>query len=389
MVFDIQSPNYVPKSYEDIFNALLIKALAWGLLSDDTNFESYVNQTMDIENTMIIDFSVISLILSYVYNDVTRVKNALDPDSSTGTDLDNILKLYLDRILPSYAVGTVNIDFGGPAGIDFTIPAGTVLQTQGDRIVQFVSTPASILVTSTMDSVDVDVRCTEYGPVGNVLAHDIDLIVSPMPVDCTVDNFLNFTGGSDYEDDDHYKGRGRVWKYSLVKGTYDSYKDALNSIPAVTGWNLDRWWRGYGTTKVVIDPPTNPVIALVTAAIELVKAVDEDITISPVELVTIDTSIIANVTIDETVAVPQSIKDDIAANIKFYTTAYINGGLNADGTVKNGLTIGDDYIPFLNDAYVLSQESRLKNVEVLYPTDPITIGQDQRAVAGEITVEVV
>jgi uncharacterized phage protein gp47/JayE len=385
MAFDIISPNYNSKSYQDIFTKLLEMGYAKELLSDDTHFLEYVEQTKDIENTMILDLSVMALMLSYVYMDLTKAYNSMDIDKATGYELDKLLKILITRYLPDYAIGEVTFGLNEALPDNIYIASGTRVTTSGERPVVYVTTESKTLIAG-QTAINIPVRCLELGTIGNIPAHDIDTVTSPLIGVDTVDNELRFTGGSDPEADDYYRLRGKQWRYILPKGTYDAFVSALGGVSSVEGFNIHRYWRGYGTTKIVIDPPIQIVLDRVELAIAEVEAVDEDITIVGTELVNINASMILNISIDETLPATQENIDQVTLKVQNAVKTYIDGGNNNDGTIKNGMSIGQDFIPLQACAYVLTQVPELKNIQVINPTSPITISADQKAHSGTIRI---
>lgn len=402
MVYDITSPNYVPKVYIDIFTEMLSLAVSQGLISDDSTFLAQVANNESIENTMILDFSAISQMISYVFTDLTKVHSENDIDQAVGYVLDNQLKIFLSRNLPSFAIGMATFGVNIPKSLDIDIPVGTVVSTSGSVPVGFTTT-ADMILGSGFSTIDIPVECNSIGQIGNILAGDLDTITSPLDQIDTVTNLLNYTGGVNVESDNSYRTRGYVWKFTLRKGNYDAFTDALAGVPSLAGYNLDPWWRGYGTTQIIVDPPITPVINLVSEAINSVAEVDEDISIFGVELVPIDIIEEVEVSLDQTVPYTLEQEQQIQLNIIQYLTAYINGGYNADGTVKIGMGIGQDFIPFLANSYVQTQVPEAKNFVVTYPVDatvPVPIGQtpntgiiaieaNQKAQAGAISISVV
>jgi hypothetical protein len=299
-----------------------------------------------------------------------------------------MFSLFLERLLPNYAVGEAvfSVDVAKPDNI--IIPQGTGIKTKGTRPVNVVSVEDKILVAGETE-VAVSVQCTEIGTVGNILPGELQELESTIAGIDSVTNELRFTGGVNVEDDTYYLQRVRDWFYILPKGTYDAFVFALRSTPSCKGWNLAPLWNKAGTTKVVVDPPLQIVIDRVTENINKVKAADEDITIVGVTLKEIDTSIILDISLDKNLPVTDEMKAQVKAKAEIYATTYIESGYNSDGTARDGMRIAQDFIPQKLNAYLFSQIPELENIENIAPTAPITIGVNERAHVGTLTFTVI
>lgn len=148
-------------------------------------------------------------------------------------------------------------------------------------------------------------------------------------------------------------------------------------------------WDGPGTTRIVIDPPLDIVMIAVESSIDKVKAVDEDITIVPVETVPIDISTVVNVSLNSAVPLSDSEKEAIQFQVLSVIETYINGGYNSDGTPKSDLGIDNDFIPFQMERYIAEQISSVLDISTPYPAAPIPIDGHQKAVMGTADVKVI
>ena len=386
MVYDVSSPNYVPKQYIDIITEILNLAQADNLISDDSSFLQQIANGESIENTMVLDFSKIAQMLALVYDDLTLVHNENDIDEAVGYVLDNRLKLFITRYPPGYAIGMATFYVNTPLNYNIDIPAGTDVGTSQAVPVQFKTTQDMVYLANT-NSIDAPVECTTIGPIGNILAGQLDTIINGITGIDGVTNNLNYTGGANPESDAQYLSRGYMWKFSQRKGNYDAFVDALYGVTALAGYNIQPFWRGYGTTLIIYDPPIPPVYDLVVSAVRSVAEVDEDITIQPVQLVPINVDETVNISLGDTIAYTPDQESQILANCNTYLAAYIDGGYNADGTLKLGMRIGQDFIPFQANAYIMSQVPEVQYFDIIYPqTDAITIGPNQKATMGVINM---
>lgn len=389
MTWNHATLNYIQKTYEDIFLEFLNAAYYQGLLSDNANFLDIVQNDEDIENTIILELSVHALILSYIYEDLTRIKNAQDITLAQNDDLRIAGQIYLSPRPARASVTDIVFEADEPPETNIVIPLGTLAtvnsSTEGGM---FESIAEAELIAGTTE-VTVPFQCTQEGPVGNVDANTITELVHDIDGIDSIYNPSPAVGGVNAEDWESYRNRLYRWNYILEKGTYDAVVDAITSVSAVDGYHIDRWWNGYGSCKIIISPPIQVVLDLVRGAVDRVKAIDEDITIVGVEYISIDTSVVANATLDEVLPVSQTTKDRIKTLIEYYLKVYIDGGTNADGSTQPPLGIGKDFVPFKAGAYLASQIPEIKDLSFSFPTAPVVIEAHQKAIAGTINATVV
>lgn len=347
----------------------------------------YVKSNQDIENVQILDYSVKAMQWVVAYNDLTNVYNAFNLDLAVGVDLDILLAPFLgQRRSASPAITEVTITIDEAQDQDITYPIGTVINSESNSNINF-STIEAVTIFAGQTSVTAAVQCNQTGPQGNVPANDLT-IFSGQGYGATVTNQYPASGGTNIESDDSYRARGYQWKSINVKGTYWSIVDAITSVSAVTGYFIQQFWDGYGSTLIVIDPPLDTVIGLVEAEVDKVKALDEDITIVPVETVEINVDVVVNVNLNSTIQLSLPEEAQIQAQVASAIETYVNGGINQDGTPQHDLGIGNWFIPFLMEKYVAGQVSQIQNMVSLYPTDPVEIASNQKAVIGTVNVSV-
>lgn len=397
MSWDNTTYYYVPKTYEEIWLKMLQTAYAKELLSSDDKFFDYINNDEDIENNIILDYSVHALILSYVYEDITSAYNAMNILLAKGSDLDRIGSIFLVRRPPEQAVGEVTFSCNAPAEENVTIPDGTLVRkpaTEHTDAIVFTTVGQVVLLKGTT-SITVQVRCNIGGKIGNVQPNKITEMVNPIIGINNVTNTSGLAGGRDAESDDSYRKRLLLWKYIQRKGTPDAIEDAVKRVGSVEGYNIEPKWDGYGTTRIIIDPPTETVLGQVRDSINgvgysggIVKAIDEDILVVPVEEVVINVTLMVNVTLDELTPMTEPDKVVLKTKIEQAIVTYIDGGTNWDGSEQDSLGMGNDFIPFLLSVYLKEQFNEIKTVTVSYPSDPITINSHEKAVSGTVIVTV-
>lgn len=387
MTTDLYSIAYEEKSFEDLFLLILQSMYSNGLLSDDSQFESYVANYQDLENTLILHASVYAYILSEVYIDLTRIYRSSNLWEAADTDLDIIGQMFLPRRGVEYAVTEVVYSVENPNTFNVIIPEGSVVESNTHDAILF-QTMSEVILPAGSTSITVGVQCLSPGLGGNVGANTLIRMGTEIDGIDSVTNPTKATGGRDIEGKESYRNRLLNWKYLLESGTYDAIVNAINGVSPVTGFYIHRFWDGRGTTKIIIDPPLSTVIGLVEDALELVKAVDEDYYIVPVELLTIDINMIVNVTLDSSITISQTRKNEIKELAESLVEIYVDGGYNLDGTEREALGIGNDFIPFKCGMYLSTQIAEIKNVTFTSPSTPTTIESHEKAVAGNISIRV-
>jgi hypothetical protein len=366
---------------------LMLAGFSHGLLSSDENFLDYISQSSDIENIAVLEMSVMALIISYIYEDLTAVYNATDIGKANDGDLDALGRMFFSRMPASKAVTDITYSIDTPLGAPILIPQGSKVSDENRNVVFATVEDATLLAGDT--EVTVGAECTEAGTAGNLPADSLTHMVDSISEINDVNNEVGCYGGKPQESDESYRLRLFNWKYILERGTYDAVIQGITSVSSVEGYYIDRYWDGYGSTKIIIDPPLQITIDSVTSALEHWKAVDEPYRIVGVETVPIDVSCVINISLDETIAAMDTTKQSTKTKVEQYIRIYIDGGLNRDGTEKEPLGIGKDFIPFKCGVYLSEQIPEIKDVTFNYPAAPITIQSHQKASANTLDVVVV
>lgn len=385
------SMNYKNRSFNEIFLDMMLDAFNSDILSDDSDFMDYINQNKKIENTTILDISIMAFQLSKLYeNSLDTIYLSNDPNNAYEGDVEMLFKPFIGTRRPAgYAMTDVVFSVDTPATKNVTIPIWAVVGYNMDNGITFKTTQEVTLLQG-QSNVTASVVCTTIGPAGNVPIHTITEIISSIPGIDHVDNPQPSSGGKNKEDVETYRKRGLNWPNTCAKGTKDAVIDAITGVATVLGYALDLYWDGYGSTRIVIDPPTASVLTDVQNAVNLVKAVDEPITVVGVEEVLINTTTAVNVSIDEAIPLSDSQKALIKSKVEQAIKTFIDGGKNlSDNTDRADLGIGTDFIPFQAARYVAEQIPEIKTMEVTFPPGPVTIKPNEKAVAGTITATVV
>lgn len=127
---------------------------------------------------------------------------------------------------------TVTVRFEVNPVENSVIPAGTTMKV-GDDI--FFESSDDTLVTLGMQTVDIEMKCTETGTIGNgFLPGQITSLVTPIPWVSKAYNITTSSGGTDWEDDDTYAERIRQAKeaYSTAgpEGAYEYLAKSANQL---------------------------------------------------------------------------------------------------------------------------------------------------------------
>ena len=381
--------SYTPKTYNEIFLDYLTDAYALGILGNDDNLTTYITANReDIENTIVIELSIHAIRLADFYDQLTVVRNEQNMALANYPGLVILGQMFLgEPRAEDSAITEITFGINAPIADNILIPASTGIRSKtNDSIVFYTYADATLLAGQTW--VKANVRCNMIGPVGNVAADDLTEFIVGTNLDY-VTNQYPATGGVYAEPMESYRMRLLNWKYILPKGTYDAIKNAIENVPSVNSYYIDQYWDGYGSTKIIIDPPLQIVMDMVSNQVDTAKAIDEDILIVPVETVPIDVSCNINISIDQIVAPSETAKESIKILAEQALRTFIDGGINTDGTIQSDLGISTDFVPFEAAMYIATQIKEIKNVTFDFPNEPVTIVSHEKAVSGTITVVVV
>jgi len=158
----------------------------------------------------------------------------------------NARELGVQRQSAVAATGVVTFQRDSAASRDYTIPAGSRVATGGTDGVTFETTE-SVTITSGSNSVDANIRATEDGPVGNVGAGTITVLVDkPTGVDSVTnanptgdpaytltDGQTVQTTGQDREDDPSLRERALESTAIGGAGTAPAVELALENVEEV------------------------------------------------------------------------------------------------------------------------------------------------------------
>lgn len=189
------------------------------------------------------------------------------PQSATGVYLDYLGEfkgLYKNEA--TYSTG--NIQVTGTVGRE--IQAGSIFGTPSTSEKQSIQ--FKILENVTIDSngnAILKAQCTTAGTIGNVAANSITILISRIDGIKSVNNIEAFTGGTDIEDEEHFRARVMAadQEEHLSGSDSDYVKWALEVDGVGSAYPIEEW-NGPGTVKVLIldkngQPATQTLIKTV------------------------------------------------------------------------------------------------------------------------------
>lgn len=385
--------NFKKKTYDEIFLELLTDAYSQGILSSDEKFLNYVANRDDIENFYIMDLSVIALQFVEVYDDLELIYNGLDLSKAKMIDLDNIGKwMGLVRPAAQFAHVEISATLNEPIEEDVIFPVGTkIINNLNNGVNYELIDPINIVAGLT--ETKATARSLVSGYEGRVGSDELTEIENDFESNIirklNITNPKSSTGGRPEATDDEYRELLKKRPYSYKRGTKAAYDEMFRFAEGLRGYYLDPRWDGSGTIRVVVDPNTNFMIQSITDQLsENVVLFDDDVFVTGVTEKKIDVDLTVNVDIDTILPISRPEKDILEYKLANTLKIYINGGELSDGTMYDGAMIGHDFIPHKASVFLDKEHDNLKTLDFIYPTSPITINADEKAVAGNITVKV-
>jgi hypothetical protein len=177
--------------------------------------------------------------------DLNQLEGAADLTSKYGSDLDNFIGMFgIGRSSGTYATSFVTFSRETPSTYDIPIPVNTVVRTgrlqidEGLSELLFQTTSYAVLQAGST-SVEVPVRCSVVGAIGNVAIGQITRFgPSTIPGISQIRNNVVGINGVDPETDDQVKIRFKNTVFRNVAGTIDQYLALAISLPYATRANV-------------------------------------------------------------------------------------------------------------------------------------------------------
>lgn len=117
---------------------------------------------------------------------------------------------------------------------EFTVPIGHLTRVPGSNV-RVYQTTRTVSFPINVDVVDIPVRCTVAGAVGNTPSNTVVEVVDVLGLDLTVTNVSPFLTGVDQENDDDRRNRFRLFIQGLSKGTRIAIEFAARSVTLLDG----------------------------------------------------------------------------------------------------------------------------------------------------------
>jgi uncharacterized phage protein gp47/JayE len=245
----------------------------------------YLNESADTVHARMLEMAPdgVTTIEGDIYWDCTR-PTAEEKSKLEKIQLQNIIKqshpqtatgIYLEyfgefkgvyKNAATYSTG--NIQITGTVGRE--IEAGRLFGTPSTASKQSIQ--FEILENVTIDSdgnATLEAQCTAAGVIGNVEPNTITILISKIDGIKSVTNSYKFTGGTDIEDEEHYRARvmAAEQEENLSGADSDYVKWALEVDGVGSAYPLEEW-NGASTVKVLIldkngQPATQTLIKAV------------------------------------------------------------------------------------------------------------------------------
>ncbi|HBJ2602703.1 TPA: baseplate J/gp47 family protein [Clostridium botulinum] len=234
----------------------------------------------------------------------------------------------------------------------------------------------------------VKAECIKAGTIGNVLKNTITVLIDRINGIESICNEEGFTGGTDLEDEEHYRERVlEEYKNEATSGNNEHYKKWAKEVDGVGYAYVIDEWNGPGTVKVLIldknnKPATRELIDKVQNYIyEIVPKEENRGGKAPIgAIATIDTPITLVIDIKANFKFKEDFNSEIVLNsLKENLSKYLSG-------IPIGGTILYTAIHTIVGSMILTGEGieDFKNLTVNGITENIKL-IDQVAVIGEVT----
>lgn len=188
--------NFIETDAEQINNQLI------------TDFENALGGTLYPADERRIFLQQLAAVIIGLKNDINDSARQNLLKYARGNILDAMGDFYNTPRLPAQkAVVTLRFTLSGAQSVAVTVPKGTRVTPDGEI---YFATTADLVIPSGQTTGDVTAESIEAGAKFNGYAPgQIKNIVDPVPYVASVTNIDTSSGGSDTEDDDHYRDRIR------------------------------------------------------------------------------------------------------------------------------------------------------------------------------------
>lgn len=287
----------------------------------------------------------------------------------------------LPRDAGSEATGFVTFSIPEVQTQDITIPLGTIVVSTDNSL--DYATDSDLVIGVGETSITGSATCLTVGVDGNCPANTITLIEdNSLGVNgLTVNNEDDFTGGTDYEEDDDYRERLLNYLRKDDFGSLPYYTNLGNNVP--------------GVHDVLIAESSNYTAKILVNG--EVKPTPDDVLLSVLEEFTIPDNVIFNHTFE--VDKPDYVTHNLTVNLNMsveledddieeFIRAIVDGGFALVGFEFEGMNIGETltkdrlYESFYIIEYVESVEILENGTEI----SDLTVDEDEVLKLGTVTI---
>ena len=380
--------NYRERQYPEIFEEMLNDSLEKGLISHAEEFKDYIANNQDISNYYVMDKSVIALMIHKLYKSLTSVYESGKVEYAEGEDLDAIGEtLGLPRPQASHAevqvVFTISTILDDPIDIDTGVKVSTASG------IEYV-TLEKIYIPPGYTSTTVTARAVEPGVKSKIVENQITKLVSNLRQNFRVNNPKTSKGGAEAYTDDEYRYLLMNWTKIYIKGSAEAYEYYFANFDGIDSYKIIPNWDRSGTIKCILDPgyPTQLEKAYNDLQNKVTQATEDISLFKPTDH-QIDIYATVNVDIDRITPYSENEKRDISSRVEKSIKTFIDGGYRSNNSYYPGLALGEDFIPHKLAVFLDVEIPELKNINFAYPTEPVTISDEEIGVSNNITIEMV
>jgi uncharacterized phage protein gp47/JayE len=233
--------------------------------------------------------AAMALWLQWLILQVLRTTRA---STSTGADLDSWMADFgLSRLPATAAAGIVTFSRYTPT-VSASIPVGSTIKSVDGSLSFLVSADSTLptyqsssnsyLLPAGVSSIDLPVRCTQNGTLGNVLPNTLTVPASSLPAVDMVTNAAALTNGQDSETDTDFRIRFQNYLAGLSRATPTAIRSAIADVQVGLNIQIAENTAADGSPRigsfmVLVDDgtghPSQSLLASVAAAIEAVRPI--------------------------------------------------------------------------------------------------------------------
>ena len=378
--------NYEEKTYEEIFEDALQDSLERGLISHAEDFEAFIANKEDISNYYVMDKSVISVMIEKAYEYATAVYESSKVEYAESEDLEDIGDSRgIPRPPATSASCLVTFTLSETYEEDITLDEGIVISTEEG--IEYI-TVEELYFPAGENERTIQCMSVEAGTDVKVIENTLTNIVSELEYNLTCNNPTASSGGTNAYTDDEYRYLLMNWVKIHLKGSEEAYVNFFENFDGIDGYKLVPNWDVTGTIKIIVDPGTPEQLQQIYEDVQgTVTQFSEDLTLFPPIDNPIDVYARVNVDIDIINPYSEIEKEDIKSRVTQAIKIFIDGGYLSDESYYPGLEIGEDFIPHKMAVFVDSEIPELKSISFNYPTEPVTVTDEEKGVANNIVVE--